>query len=83
MVTLAALVTALATLLSVTLNTVITLRGQRDTTRRLDDVHDEVRTINGQSLGDLADADEGRRIEEDIPHADRTTSEQGYVDRLK
>ena len=46
-------------------------------------VHAEVRTTNGITAGLLAERQEGRRIEADVPHAERTTSEQGYVDRLE
>lgn len=46
------------------------------------DVRAEVTTANGQTLAALADAVEGRRIKEDVDHADRTTHEQEYVDAL-
>lgn len=42
----------------------------------------ELQTDNGQSVGNLADADEGRRVR-GIAVEDRTESEQGYVDRIE
>jgi len=46
------------------------------------EVRTEVQTINGRSLAQLADATEGRRIEADVAIADRTESDQHYVDHL-
>ncbi len=46
------------------------------------DVHSEVKTANGITMAVLADRAEGRRIEVDVAHGDRTESEQGYVDKL-
>ena len=45
-------------------------------------IHTEVKSINGQSGTELLEATEGRRIEADIPEADRTVGQQAYVDRL-
>ena len=45
-------------------------------------VHTEVKTSNGITMAALADRAEGRRIEADVPQADRTASETQYVNRL-
>lgn len=42
----------------------------------------EIKTSNGLSIAALADRGEGQRIQDNIPQADRTDSQQGYVDRL-
>lgn len=52
-------------------------------TRDIRQVHTEVKTANGITLAALADRQEGRRIEETIPHKDRTEAETGYVDMLQ
>lgn len=49
---------------------------------KVDEVHAEVKTANGITIAALSDRAEGRRVQEDITKEDRTTSEQGYVDRL-
>jgi hypothetical protein len=41
-----------------------------------------VLTSNGQTVGELLDANEGRRVESNIDHRDRTIKEQSYVDKL-
>lgn len=43
------------------------------------DTHDEVKTINGRSLAQLADDDESRRIT-DIPEGERTPGERSHLD---
>lgn len=80
---------SLITALAVATGLVLTLRGQRRTEAQVAnvhaevaDVHTEVQTANGITLAALADRAEGRRITVDIPHDQRTTSEQGYVDNL-
>lgn len=45
---------------------------------RLEAIHEELRTLNGQTIGQMADADEGRRIEA-IPEVDRTESEAKHL----
>jgi hypothetical protein len=50
--------------------------------RTLLNVHDEVKTTNGLTLAALGDRAEGRRIQSDVAHADRTASEQHYVEQL-
>jgi hypothetical protein len=50
---------------------------------KVDDVHKEVQAVNGTSVPQIIEANEGRRIAADIPRGERTTAEQGYVDRLK
>lgn len=53
-------------------------------TGRIDQVLHEVKTVNGITLGALADFQEGRRIKVAVPDKnDRTTSEQIYVDRVE
>lgn len=50
--------------------------------RAIKGVHNEVKTSNGLTMAALADRTEGRRIEADIPHGERTASEQHYVEGL-
>jgi uncharacterized membrane protein YebE (DUF533 family) len=45
-------------------------------------IHEEVKSINGQTAPEIIEAGEGRRIEADIPVGERTAGQQGYVDRL-
>lgn len=45
---------------------------------KIDEVHEEVKTGNSQTLAQLADAVETRRIDE-IPVKDRTTLEKSHV----
>lgn len=71
----AQLIASVATLVTAVVGPLLVLRSVRA-------VHTEVKTANGQTLAALADATEGRRIELDIPHGDRTSSEQHYVERL-
>ena len=42
-------------------------------------IHNEVKTINGLQLGQLADAAETRRITTDVPVVERTTAENQHV----
>jgi hypothetical protein len=44
--------------------------------RRVGSVVDEVKTANGNTLAELADKAEGRRVLADVAPGDRTTSEQ-------
>lgn len=67
---------AVLTPVALVVTSALTLRGQRE-------IHREVKTANGKSLGVLAESTEGRRILADVAKVDRTTSEQGYVDRLQ
>jgi hypothetical protein len=60
----------------------IGIAGRRRISREVAGVHREVRSSNGLTLAALADATEGRRIQNDIPPADRTPSQQHYVDDL-
>jgi hypothetical protein len=50
--------------------------------RKISQVHSEVKTTNGLTLAALADRTEGRRINADIPAADRTSAETHYVENL-
>jgi hypothetical protein len=43
---------------------------------------EQVTTINGKSLGNLADAAEGRRIVKDIPPENQTSHERQYVESI-
>lgn len=45
-------------------------------------VHTELRTLNGLTIGELADRTEGRRIEADVKGSDQTSSERLYVEAL-
>jgi phage shock protein A len=45
-------------------------------------VQDQLKTVNGLEVGELADRAEGRRISE-IPELERTHSEQRYVQNLE
>jgi len=56
-----------------------TRRGFRDVTAAVGDVHDEVKTGNHKTSGQLAALSEGRRVQADVPEAQRTEDEQGYV----
>lgn len=82
---LAPVLAALATLVTaagVFVNAVATARRDAALARKVEAVHDEVVTANGRTLGALADAREGRRIEADVDRSERSHAEQGYVDRL-
>lgn len=46
-------------------------------------VVNEVAAANGISMVKLLERAEGRRIADEVPPSERTTSEQGYVDRLE
>ena len=46
------------------------------------EIHDAVRTSNGQTLADLAEQNEGRRIVTHIPAEEQTASERQYVENL-
>lgn len=46
------------------------------------DTKDAVTTTNGKTIADLAEANEGRRIEATIPAAARTAEENHYVDNI-
>ena len=67
----------------VLLGSVASLRGQRTIRSKVDDVHNEVRTVNGLTLGNLADRNEGQRILENVPPTQRTAAEQHYVEQLE
>ena len=50
-------------------------------TRRLAALHEEVKTGNTKTIGLLSVETEGRRIQRDIPRAERTSDEQHYADQ--
>jgi hypothetical protein len=78
-------ITATATLIVAVTGLVVATgarRAKREILGKVDDVHAELVTSNGLTLGNLADAGEGRRIEADVPPEDRTVAEQHYVDHL-
>jgi outer membrane murein-binding lipoprotein Lpp len=49
---------------------------------KIDDVHSEIKTANSQSLAQLADADETRRIDK-IPENERTQSDIDHAKDMK
>ncbi len=79
MADLAAIISTAVPSLSVVVAAVITSRGQHRTHVKLDNVAEEVTTINGNTLAQLGDAGEGRRSQA-IPKARRTSKEQSAVD---
>lgn len=82
----AELFTAFGTLitgLALLVNAVVNAGRLRNLKSQVSSVHEEVKTANGITLAALADNAEGRRINADIPHDERTTAEQRYVDRVK
>lgn len=42
----------------------------------------ELATINGQTVANIVESNEGRRVQADIPRDQRTLAEQHYVDAL-
>lgn len=50
--------------------------------RKITEVKDEVKTINSQTIAQLADADETRRIDK-IPKKDRTRLEKSHLKDTK
>lgn len=52
------------------------------THRVVEQVHEQLDTVNGLAVGELLDRQEGRRIQ-DIPRADRSDAEQNYVRNLE
>ena len=46
------------------------------------EIHTEIKTTNGRSMGELAEEGEGRRIRADVPQADRTPGERHYVQHV-
>lgn len=57
-------------------------RGVDAVAEKASEIHREVKTQNGLTIAALQDRAEGRRIEADIPHDARTSSEQHYVEQL-
>lgn len=70
----APIITAVATLI-IAIGTVIN-------GRRIKQVKEEVKTGNSQSIAQLADADESRRIDK-IPEDDRTKLEKSHVKEVE
>jgi hypothetical protein len=68
-------------ILTLVVAAIVLLRTTR-TKKTVDQVHDELKTANGLSVGKLADNAEGRRIVADIARIDRTSSEQRYVEGI-
>lgn len=50
--------------------------------RKVEGVQREVKTLNGLTIGNLADRAEGRRIEADVAPEDRTIEQARYADNL-
>jgi hypothetical protein len=46
-------------------------------------VRSDVRTSNGQTIGDLLESAEGRRVRLEVEPEERTEAEQHYVSRLE
>lgn len=59
-------------------NTWLLRRGQARIQTHLSAVHDEVRMMNGETLGEVVSANETRRVEA-IPESERTESETHYL----
>jgi hypothetical protein len=56
-------------------------KGRQDAMKdRLDDVHDQIVTMNGGTVGSFASDEETRRVEA-IPHDERTATEQRHIDQ--
>jgi hypothetical protein len=64
------------------LGALITAWGQRGTRRAVREVHDEVRTGNTKTSGNLLALSEGRRIRADVPESLRTQDERHYVEQV-
>lgn len=71
----------LTDILTLVVAALVLLRTAR-TKKAVEQVHEELKTANGLSIGRLADNTEGRRIEADIDRIDRTSSEQRYVEGI-
>lgn len=81
----ASLIAAIASLVTgvgLLISSIAVLRGQRQSHEKLDDVAAKVETVNGLTLGTLAERQEGRAIVEHVPETERTPGQQVYVDRL-
>lgn len=52
-----------------------------DLYERLDAIHDELRTLNTMTVGEIVEGQETRRIQ-DIPEADRTLAEQEHIEAV-
>lgn len=70
----ATLITAVTALASVLINS----RRLKHLSSDVEDVHTEVKTGNSQTMAQLADAQEGRRID-NIPVKDRTALEKSHL----
>ena len=57
--------------------------GGESTKDQISQIKDAVVTANGQTVGELLDANEGRRVDALPSDQERTKSEQGYIDRLQ
>lgn len=55
----------------------------RQTRREVKAIAANVETVNGRSVGTLAELNEGRRVRREIPRKDRTDREQSYVELLE
>lgn len=63
------------------LGAIITAWGQWATRSKLGALHNEVKTGNDKTSGQLASITRGRQIDEDIPPEDQTEDEAHYVDQ--
>lgn len=57
------------------------VEGRDEIKAAIEVVHNDVKTANALSMGQLADAAETRRVD-DIPAANRTAAEQGHLDAV-
>ena len=74
---LALILTAVALIITA-VGTLITAVGTYQNGKQIKDVKSEVKTGNSQTLAQLADAIESRRID-DIPRKDRTPLEKSHI----
>lgn len=72
----AAMLGAIAQMVASVAILITVVRGQRTT-------HSLVRTMNGKTIGALADLAEGRRIELDVPADERSASQRHYVENVE
>lgn len=74
----ASLIFAIAGLLTSVTGLIVVL----DARRKIGAVHGEVSTLNGKTIGVLADNAEGRRILETIPLDKQTSHDKAYIEAL-
>ena len=72
------------------IGTLVNTLVQQWSRRKLNQIHTtavealgEVITLNGKTIGNLADHAEGRRIMADVPHAQQTAHDRRYVEAVE